>query len=410
MQKILPLLVFFLLIFEGLGVNFGREATLILIILLFPILFTHMLFHKRKVVLPKVTSIPFLIFIASALISTVISVGVTQSIQYLFVLISLFLAFLISYNYKNEIEKPITILIFASSFLFTIYSLLFAIHLNLFVPQNGYQFVFSRFSSHNHLGDFLVLPTILCIYYLFHKSNKPSYDPKSSIINHAFHMILATCYIILATYFIFFSYSRSAYLTLAVTITFILLAYLQKKHSWPTKWVMRIIIFVVLLTTGFFLIATTNQAQKQPITSVTNKTLVQDGGLKYKDLSGGRPEYIRQSLLSAQKNPIFGIGPNNFAYASKLYSNDPTRSTQSAHNIFLEILVGQGLLGLLSFAGLILIILIKSRKNALFYLFLAMLINFQTDYTYQIYSFLLLFFALAGIVSNEKPSSISLPA
>lgn len=389
MQIILPVLLFFLLILEGFGVNFGREMTLILIILLFPVLFVHMLFHKKKIVFPKISSIFFLLFIASTLISTVISVNIAESIQYLLLHASSFCAFLIAYNYKNVLEKPITILIFASSILFTIYYLFLNFNiLNLFTPLNGYQFVFSRFSSHNHLGDFLVLPIIICIYYL--------YKRKLHSLSICYQLS-AISYLLLSIPLVFFSYSRSAYLTLATTITLILLVYLQKKHSCPTKWIMRIIIFVVLLTTVFFLIATTYQAKNQPITSSANKTLVQDGGLKYKDLLGGRPEYIRQSLLSAQKNPIFGIGPGNFLSASKQYTKPSILTTTTSHNIFLEVLVEQGILGLLPFTGLILLILIKSRKNTLFFAFLAMLVNFQTDYTYQIYSFLLLFFCLAGI-------------
>jgi len=385
--------LFFIIVFEGLGVDVGREAALFLIIFMAPILFIHMLFHKRNVVFPKVTSIFFLLFITSALISTVISVDVTQSAKYLLLLISSFLIFLVSHNYRHELEKPLIILIFASSILFTIYYLLLNFHLlNLFIPQNGYQFVYSRFLSHNHIGDFLVLSIIFCTYYLYKRKQY------SSTINY---QLLAIIYLLFSIPLVLFSYSRSAYLTLAATITFIHLASLQKKHSWPTKWVLRITIFIVLLTSSYFLIATTHQAQKQPITSSVNKSLVQKGGLEYKDILGSRLEYAKQALISAQRSPLFGIGPNNFQSVSKQYSKASIQATTTTHNIFLEILVGQGLFGILPFLGLIIMILLKSRKNALFFAMLAMLINFQTDYTYQIYSFFLLFFVIAGILQKD---------
>ncbi|MDO8269570.1 MAG: O-antigen ligase family protein [Candidatus Levybacteria bacterium] len=406
MQIILPILLFFLLVLEGLGVKFGREATLFLIIFLFPILFVHMFFHKKSIVFPKMISVFFLLFIVSTLISTVISVNVTQSIQYLLLTISLFLVFLLSYNYKGELKKPITIFIFASSILFSLYSLCLNLNfLNFFIPENGYQFVFSRFASHNHLGDFLALPIIICIYYLYNRTGKQvsilkaSINLKSLIINQNSNSIfLSVTYLLVATPFVIFSYSRSSYLTIALCTLFIHIFYIKNKHSAVHKMTSRLLIMIIVLSTIFFFITTTQQAERQPLASRINNLLVQKTGLKYKDILGERPEYVRQSLLSAQKNPIFGIGPDNFQSASKQYSKPSVRVTTSAHNIFLEILVGQGILGLLPFVGLILVILIKSRKNALFFAMLAMLINFQTDYTYQISSFMLLFFALAGII------------
>lgn len=41
-----------------------------------------------------------------------------------------------------------------------------------FIPFDGYQLVFSRFGSHNHLGDFLVLPMLISLYFLFKKGQK----------------------------------------------------------------------------------------------------------------------------------------------------------------------------------------------------------------------------------------------
>jgi len=394
MSLVFTLLIFFLLVIEGFGIPFGHQAAILLCIILIPVLFVHMLFH-RKFVFPKKTTVLFLIFLIITLISTVFSVNITNSFQYLLFLLSTFFAFLISYNYKKQLEKPLVILIFTSSALFTIYYLILSSHLlNLYIPQNGYQFVYSGILSHNHLGDFLVLPSILCIYYLY---NRKHY---SSAISY---QLLSSVFCLLSIPFLVFSYSRSAYLSITLTIVLLHANYLQKKHSWSSRTVSRIVILITVIITGFFIVATTRQAAQQPYPSMVNKYLVQKGGLdKYKDLYGNRLEYISEALRSFQKRPIFGVGPDNFSSVSRKYSNIPTQVTSTAHSIFLEILVGQGILGLLPFIGLILLILIKSRKNALYFVFLGMLINFQTDYTYQIYSFLLLFFALAGTLYREK--------
>jgi len=388
MQYLLPFTFFLLLAAEGLGVQFGREITYFLILFASAILFVHMFFAKKKIVFPKTLSILFIIFLIFSFISTAFGVNFQKSIEYSFFLVSLFAVFLLSYNFSSSLEKPLTILIFTLSFLFSIYYLLLNFHLlNLFIPQNGYQFVFPFFSSHNHLGDFLVVPIVICLFYL--------YNRKNTLPN--------TCYLILATCFTVFAFSRSAYFSIAVCALFLHLDFIIKNQTRVYKLIFRLFILVFIFSSLFFLLATTKQAEKQPISSSVNKYLVEKEGLdKYKELSASRPEYFREAFLSIQKHPILGIGPNNFLYVSRLYSKNPSQTTETTHNIFLEVLVGQGILGFLPFAGLILLILVKSQKNALYFAMLAMLINFQTDYTYQIYSFLLLFFALAGTISREE--------
>lgn len=387
MSYVLPYLILFLLVLEGIGIPYARETTYILVIFLIPILFVHMLFHKKDILFPKRISFLFLIFIASSLLSGIMGINIRNSIEHSFLSISMFLVFLISYNYKVSLRKPLIIIIFIVPIFFILYFLLLTFHINVPIPHHGYQFVFSKFGSHNHLGDFLVLPSIICLYYLYNRK----------------HLLLAISYQLLAIIFIFFSYSRSAYVSIALTMIFLHLKYLKNKRIWPIQLASRTLLVVLILSVVFFIVATTRQAVTQPLSKEVNVTLVKKGGLKHKELLGNRLEYIKQSLLSVQKHPIFGVGPNNFLLVSKEYAPKKSLITEATHNIFLEILVGQGIFGLLPFVGVITMILIKSQKNALFFAFLAMLINFQTDYTYQIYSFLLLFFIIAGTILKDHP-------
>lgn len=387
MSYVLPYLILFLLVLEGIGIPYARETTYILVIFLIPILFVHMLFHKKDILFPKRISFLFLIFIASSLLSGIMGINIRNSIEHSLLSISMFLVFLISYNYKVSLRKPLIIIIFIVPIFFILYFLLLTFHINVPIPHHGYQFVFSKFGSHNHLGDFLVLPSIICLYYLYNRK----------------HLLLAISYQLLAIIFIFFSYSRSAYVSIALTMIFLHLKYLKNKRIWPIQLASRTLLVVLILSVVFFIVATTRQAVTQPLSKEVNVTLVKKGGLKHKELLGNRLEYIKQSLLSVQKHPIFGVGPNNFLLVSKEYAPKKSLITEATHNIFLEILVGQGIFGLLPFVGVITMILIKSQKNVLYFAFLAMLINFQTDYTYQIYSFLLLFFVLGGVIL-EKPN------
>lgn len=398
MRTTYPFVSFFLvsiLLLESLGVGFGRESTFLLIITLSPIFFIHMIFSKKKIVVPKNASILFVIFIIISIISSVFGVNILGSIKHSLYLIALFLVFLYSYNYQRSLEKPITILIFSISILLTFYSLLLRLpYLNSLIPLTGAQFIFPRSYSHNHLGDLLVLPTIISIYYLYARRK----------------IWPAICCILFTFPFIFFSFSRSAYLSLALTSLAIHFFFLIKTHTSRYKLLSRFLILGLVLASIFYIFTVSHQASSQPLLKKVHSFLVQDNGLnRYKDVLGYRTNYLNQAFFSIQRNLFIGIGPDNFSYASKKYTENRLELSMSAHNIFLEVLVGNGILGILPFAAIILLILINSQKNAIYFVFLGMLINFQTDYTYQIYSFLLLFFVLAGILSTEKGIGISIP-
>ncbi len=390
---ITSLVFFFITVIEGFGVENGHELAGTIAIFAVPVLFVHMLFRKKELLFPRRLSILFVLFLLSQCVSTFLSVNINQSILYLFYSISIFLFSLIAYNYRKQFEKAIVVLIFSLSYLFTAYSL--ALHsnvFNLFIPQTGFQFVYSRFATHNHLGDFLALPIIICIYHLYQNRKMKK---------------LYLCLISLIP-FVFFSYSRSSYLSIAIAIFALYISHLRKFKSFPNNIFSRLFVLIVFLLTAFLAIGTTTLSQKQVIFSSFNNFLTHNEGLQTKYFIGNRLEYYKAAFLSIEKSPLFGIGPNNFLIASKKYAYNSTQgTTQSTHNIFTEVAVGQGLLGVLLFVSIIAFIFMNSRRTALFFVLLAMLVNFQTDYTYQMYSFLLLFFAVAFILSDEKQSHLS---
>jgi tetratricopeptide (TPR) repeat protein len=140
------------------------------------------------------------------------------------------------------------------------------------------------------------------------------------------------------------------------------------------------------------------------------------------DLSAGktffayRNFYATEGLFSLASKPLFGVGPGNFGYASDQYTKDPTLHSDTGHNLFVDVFVENGMLAGIVFLTLFLLILsnikVKLQKadikylntnNVLYvFLFLAMLLNFQTDYTYLIHSFFLLFFVLLGLTYDEE--------
>lgn len=398
MPTFLIAILFLILSFEGLGVPYGREISYFLILFSSVIFIVHTFFQKKKIIFPKLLTVLFLIFLASSFTSSLLSQNVPKTIFYSFYQISLFLFLICAYNYQEQVEKQLYVLIFGCSVLFSSYFLL--LHLNffkLFIPSSGYQFVFSHTASHVHLGDFLIIPTIILLYNLYHKR-----FIKSS---------LAAIFVLLP--FIMFSFSRSAYASIAFC-SLILHVFSVFKNQIPKRvFILRLFILLFVLGSVFAFLVTTSRANNKSALSTIYTYLVQNQNLSNnKDLVGRRPYYFKQAIDSFFKNPLIGIGPNNFHSVSLTYAKKPyLESTETVHNIFLEVLVGQGMVGLLPFAGIIILVLLKSKKNGLYFVPLAMLLNFQTDYTYHIYSFLLLFFIIAGTIYSEnhsvnpKPSS-----
>ena len=155
------------LLLEGIGIPNGREISYFLILFLSPIFLIYILFFKKKFIFPWKTGILFMIFIVSSIVSSLFGINIENSLHYSFYLISVFFVFLFAYNSKSSLKIPLIRLIFIVSFLFVIYYLLLHFYNPSYLrPTTGYQFVFSRIGSHNHIGDFLVLSTIICVYSL----------------------------------------------------------------------------------------------------------------------------------------------------------------------------------------------------------------------------------------------------
>lgn len=387
------MLIFFLcisLFFEGIGIPFGRESTYFLILIMPLLLFTRSILLKHKIVVPKNISYFFLLFLIFSSLATIFSLNIQKSFEYLIYLIALYLIFIYAYNYKALIEKKLTTLIFLLSTLFVLYSIILSLNLFPFLtPLTGYQFVFSpKLIFHNHLGDFLTLPIIICFYYLFRRK----------------WIFVSLLFVFYSLPFVVFSYSRSAYFSITLTVVSLYHFLIAKNKSWKHKLIFQILISGIVLLTLFLSLATTLQTKEHTILSSINKFLIEKEGLsKNKDISGNRFNYLIQGTLSITNRPLFGVGPYNFEYISNEFSNNPMYGTTfTAHNIFLEIASEHGLLAFITFAVFIILLFAKSKKNVLYFVLLVMFINFQTDYTYRIYSFFLLFFVIAGTIYAEK--------
>lgn len=369
---------------EGLGVRNGHYTSLFIIIVMPFFCYIPLYREKIKIVLSPTLIVLFLLFIFFSSISTVFSVNIQNSFIYLLLYIALFLVFIYVQIVKEDIKKIIIPFIFYFSFIFSIVSLVLIFYvknsMNYFLPVSGFQMVFSVIGSHNHLGDFLVLPLLISIYRLIH---------------NAFSKFNLFVIIFFLPFFIT-SFSRSAYMTLGIVAILMVFFYWRRtKKIQPLTIIIVCLINILLLFFFLFSVSETRKIEVlQPVHSYVEETF----DLGSKRFTGRREDYYALALVSIAHNPLVGLGPNNFIYASEKYSEGFIRHSSLAHNFFLEISAENGIPVGIILLLIIFLIIYRSKRDIYFFLFLALLVNFQTDYTYAIYSLLLLLFILLGTI------------
>ncbi len=427
MERYLKLIFsFFLLavfLFEGLGINNGREVAYYFILLMPFFLFMpqFVLNTGKKILFPLKFTVLWLLFVIFSLASSIFSVNLQNSFQELFLYIALFLIFIFVFNYKELIRSTVLYLIFVLSFIFSIFSLF----ITYFVSQNslfsipidlagqGYQFIYST-GGHNHLGDFLLLPLTVLLFWFLGRKLK---------MENLFLLLFFIPYFI-------FSYSRSAYLDLAL-ITILIFYVLFKGGQLRLKknFIFYILSFMFVAALAILVFAVPADTKKTPFLNSINHILQEKYDLGGKHFFAYRNYYATEGLFSLTNKPLFGVGPGNFEYASQKYMNNPVEFAPTTHNLFFDVLTENGLLAEIVFLLLFLQMFhliknqifnhkspahnasysdagesaISNQQSAIFvFLFIVMLLNFQTDYTFLMRSFYLLFFVVAGVIYSEK--------
>jgi O-antigen ligase len=384
------LYVFWLLLIfipEGLGLFLGRDLSRTFINAFPFISFLNFLFQKAKIKIPIKISLLWIFFLILYFFSSIFSSGDIQvSFKWLFLQTSLFFSFIFFYNTQNLKFRFLEIGILISV-IFCVYTSFIYIGINFFsnslltLPENGYQYVYSKFGSHNHLGDFLVIFFFaVCFYIQKHKS--------------IFLYFLGLIFII----FIIGSYSRSAYISLALTIA---IYSFWKRHE-ISKLKLNILIGVLILLFSLSFVVV-KDVQNLPVIGQLHGFIQSVGKLGDKEITAKRFAFLYQAEQGIKAKPLLGFGPGNFLEVSTLYTPHQTR-THSAHNILLDLGAEVGLPALIIFTSIIGLILWNAIKNptVISLMIIAFLINSMTDYTYRIYSFLFLFVALSGLNHQEK--------
>lgn len=375
------------LVLESLGLPFSRGIAFIILSLGSILFFIGDIWNKDRINFDKIYLV-IILFLALTFLAVLTSENFDKSLVVFIQYLSLLFVFYFVKNNSERLKTFIPGLLIALGIVFCIYSLILNTGLvNFLIPGDGYQLVFSKFGSHNHLGDFLVLPMLVCLYAVT-KENKRLYTLP--------FLFFFPCFLL--------SYSRSAYMSFLL-VGSVFLANILWKSKYKKKLLVPVVLFsfVVSIVLLFFF-ATVFESRYSPFLNPVHKILAVKFGLKFKHFGANRPEYWKTAIKSINEKPYFGVGPGNFVYASAKYSSIPNYRTHSSHNIFLDVLVEYGLFAFICFTGIIILIIMYAFKShpLYFLLFIALLINFQTDYTFRIFSIALLGSIFVGIIIGQN--------
>lgn len=343
-------LIFFLDIFS----SPNTKLISLVVALIFPA--TYLLircFKKGKISLPEGSGY-FLLFIVASLISTWFSVDKQESFEKTLMYLSAFFMFIVAFNDKKILEKSYRNCALISSVIYiAVFALNRFLNLELFSDPSSLFYYY----GHNQMGNILIL---------------------------SFFLLLPSFQVMYLLPIIFLSYSRSTFIALVGSIILFGRHLIRKK--------IMVITLVVFLMVGI-------------IVATSSRLL-----LKQNTLLGSRETYFSYAVSSIKQKPVLGIGPGNFYYAASQGQTNYDENTSSSHNLALDLIVENGIVGTIMFMIFLAYILKNGHKSPFFIPFFALTLVFMMDLTHIFTSFLMLWFFLAGLAINEKISYKTGPA
>ncbi len=274
---------------------------------------------------------------------------------------------------KWEKKRFLVVILFAiSASLYIGYS--FFPYIFSFLRPTAYQFILPVEGQHNQLGDLGGLAFVALLG-----------PPIGSVLFIPFALFILGI--------LFVSFSKSAFLSMFGVL---LILVFEKKGRYIAGALVFFILFLIII------LLYTKGASIIPPIATAQYFMTKALHLDPKPLMSGRDSYFPQAIHAWATAPLsqflFGYGPGNYVYASFRNATALYLTTTETHNIFLSIFIESGFLSLFWFILFCLFVIVAGfkNKNPSVYLFIYLLINFQTNFSYAIPLFMLLFFFFAG--------------
>ncbi|MFA6007786.1 MAG: O-antigen ligase family protein [Candidatus Shapirobacteria bacterium] len=356
------------------------------------------LFSKNKL------TIPLLIFFSTQLISTFFSINVHTSIfgyysrlngglLSLFCYICLYFV-LIQYNRPQFIKKLIKIFLF-SGLLVSIYAILehFGIDKNIWV-QDVQSRVFSTLGQPNWLAAYLCILLPFAVNQLLNSKKYLLIISNSSLVIILYVALL-------------FTKSKSGIIAAIISLgIYFILKFFQK-----TNFKVFILPLLIFLSTSLII---ANPIKDYLFPPQVSPSTDQNSTLNITSSSDIRKIVWQGSIELWQRFPLFGTGPETFAYsyywtrpASHNLTSEWDFLYNKAHNEYLNYLATTGTLGFIAYLFLIISILVLTINYPVtFAAFISILITNSAGFSVVITS--LFFFLLPALVSLKLPAKADL--
>ena len=358
-------------------------------LLLLPVAFTNI---KRDLKHPLI--IFFLLFLASAALSTLFSIDQKRSLIQLATYVSYFVIFTsigsVFADTKSKERLALVFLLITSLLsLIALYNTLIANYINREIAGVSFMWVYF---GHNHLSALLLFAIPIAFYFVKKSWHSPRYQVP----------VLVTCHLSLVTLLLvalYFSFARASMISLTAVSMIVLLSLIRKYD-------LKVIIGILAV---FLVIIGSYQAIVNP----------KQFGVRKVDLrNSARVVYWQQAIENAKNHPLFGTGLDTFRFIS-FNSKEKALKTFYTHNFFLQMLSDTGIFGFLSSLLLIGSVLFKGAKQishniknqssivngqlsiVFFVALLASTLNSLVDFDWQLPTVFLIFWMATALIIDE---------
>jgi len=224
---------------------------------------------------------------------------------------------------------------------------------------------YAGFDHPNIFGGVLAIALILTAYLLV----------KKKVLNsnrEIFESIFFFIFYFFGLFALFFTFSRSAWLALAIGLFILLISLIVQKDRWMIGRFLALVFFSAILLS---IIA-------RPYQDLLAVRIDANTRLEQKSISE-REMYLGQAKKIIKDKPLFGTGIGN--YTSVLNNEEgnkqPAYINQPVHNGFLLLLAENGVISLLFFAGFLICLIIKDRRETYSWaIFVALLVLMMFDH------------------------------
>ena len=261
----------------------------------------------------------------------------TGYLTYVFLVLLMIITSLVSN--KNLVSSLLKVLII-TGIISALYGLLQSLNLDAFEWVNPYSPVFGFFGNPNFLSSFLGISATGALAFSLNKGIKSS------------QRIIWMSFIPFALYIIFKTKSQQGFLVLFIGISIVLLLWV-KNHSKFSKFVLH---YLFLISTSFVL---------------TILDILQKGSwnsILYKESVSFRGDFWRTGWNITRDNPIFGVGLDGYRDSFRSYRDQvafdraPDSTVSSAHNVFLDLSTGGGLLLAIIYLAIVVLVIISAIR------------------------------------------------